>query len=323
MFDWRQLQRWGIREDLLPPGSTIMFRVPSAWERYRWYIVAASAIGALQAMLIVALLIQRASRKRAEQKALAQQRELTHLSRVVTLGELTGTLAHEVVQPLSAILINAHAARRLLERESVDREELQGALDDIVNADERATEVLGRVAQALRKKDSAREELNLNDVVGDTLKLSAATLKARSVSVTTFLAQNLANIHGDRIELQQVLLNLILNACDAMSDVPAARRKLTIRTEPGPDDTTMVSVTDLGKGISKELGDKIFNSFTTTKSNGLGLGLTISRTIIVAHRGQIWAEGNDGYGATFAFCIPALHRRTGNGRADVAAGDAA
>ena len=242
---------------------------------------------------------------------------------MVTLGELTGTLAHEVVQPLSAILINAHAARRLLERESVDREELQGALDDIVNADERATEVLGRVAQALRKKDSAREELNLNDVVGDTLKLSAATLKARSVSVTTFLAQNLANIHGDRIELQQVLLNLILNACDAMSDVPAARRKLTIRTEPGPADTTMVSVTDLGKGISKELGDKIFNSFTTTKSNGLGLGLTISRTIIVAHRGQIWAEGNDGYGATFAFCIPALHRRTGNGRADVAAGDAA
>jgi signal transduction histidine kinase len=322
-FDWRQVQRWGIKEDLLPPGSTIMFREPSVWERYRWYIVAASGIGALQAMLIVALLIQRASRKRAEQKAQAQQRELTHLSRVVTLGELTGTLAHEVVQPLSAILVNAHAARRLLERDTLDRQELQGALDDIVQADERATEVLGRVAQALRKKDSSWEELNLNDVVGDTLKLSAATLKARSVSVTTFLAQNLKNIQGDRVELQQVLLNLLLNACDAMSEVPAVRRKLTIRTETGADDTTRVSVTDLGKGISKELGDKIFNSFTTTKPDGLGLGLTISRTIIVAHRGQIWSEGNDGYGATFTFCIPALHSRNGNGRPKVAAGDAA
>ena len=323
VFDWRQLRRWGIREDLLPPGSTIMFREPSVWERYRWYIVAASAIGALQAMLIVALLIQRASRKRAEQKALAQQRELTHLSRVVTLGELTGTLAHEVVQPLSAILVNAHAARRLLERDTLDRQELQGALDDIVQADERATEVLGRVAQALRKKDSAREELNLNDVVGDTLKLAAATLKARAVSVTTFLAQDVSTVHGDRVELTQVLMNLILNACDAMSDVPAARRKLTIRTESGEDDTTKVSVRDLGKGISKELGDKIFNSFTTTKPNGLGLGLAISRTIVVAHRGQIWAESNDGYGTTFTFCIPALHSRHGNGRPKVAAGDAA
>ena len=118
-------------------------------------------------------------------------------------------------------------------------------------------------------------------------------------------------------------MNLLLNACDAMSEVPAARRKLTIRTESGADDTTKVSVTDLGKGISKGLGDKIFNSFTTTKPDGLGLGLAISRTIVVAHRGQIWAEGNDGYGATFTFCIPALHSRNGNGRPKVAAGDAA
>jgi len=323
MFDWRQVQRWGIQEDRLPPGSTILFREPSAWQRYRGYIAAASGIGALQAMLILALLIQRSRRKRAEEKARVQQRELTHLSRVVTLGELTGTLAHEVVQPLSAILVNAHAARRLLERDTLDREELQGALDDIVHADERATEVLGRVAQALRKKDSVREELNLNDVVGETLKLSAATLKARSVSVTTFLAQDLPGIHGDRIELQQVLLNLILNACDAMGEVPAARRKLAIKTEYGADDTIRVSVTDLGKGISKELGDKIFNSFTTTKPNGLGLGLTISRTIIVAHRGQIWGERNDGDGATFTFCIPAMHSRYGNGRPKVAVGDSA
>ena len=322
-FDWRQVQRWGIEEDLLPPGSTIMFREPSVWQRYRWYIATASGIGALQAMLILALLIQRASRKRAEEKARVQQRELTHLSRVVTLGELTGTLAHEVVQPLSAILVNAHAARRLLDRDPLDREELQGALDDIVQADERATEVLGRVALALKKKNSVREELNLNDVVGETLKLSAATLKARSVSVTTFLAQDLPGIHGDRIELQQVLLNLILNACDAMGEVPAARRRLAIKTEYGADDMIRVSVTDLGKGISKELGDKIFNSFTTTKPNGLGLGLTISRTIIVAHRGQIWGERNDGDGATFTFCIPAMHSHIGNGRPKVAVGDTA
>ena len=304
MFDWRQIRRWGIDESQIPAGSVIRFREPSVWDRYRWYILGAVALSAIQGALIVALLIQRASRKRAELMAHEQQRELTHLSRVATVGELAGTLAHEMGQPLAAILINAQVAKKLLTHDSFDRNELKAALDDIVRDDQRAAEVIKRIWSALRKRDVVREEINLNDVVNDTLTMSASTLMTRSISVTTALMPDLPSVRGDRIELQQVLLNLILNASDAMNALPSTKRVLTVRTEATPDNGVQVSVTDQGMGVPAGMTEVIFTPFFTTKQQGLGLGLAICRSIISAHQGLIAVESGGDSGATISFRLP-------------------
>lgn len=306
LFDWRQMRRWGLREDQLPAGSIVRFRDPSLWDLYKWHILGAALVCVLQGALIVALLIQRASRKRAELQAQVQQRELTHLSRIVTIGELMGTLAHELRQPLTAIRLNAQAARRFLTQEPLDRAELQDSLEDIIRSDERASEVIQRIRQAMRRNEAQQQALDLNGVVSDALSLSASELAARSVAVTTHLAPGLPAVLGDRVELQQVLLNLILNACEAMSGTPDYRRALSVRTELAPGDGVQVSVTDVGPGVPAGSADRIFDPFFTSKEQGLGLGLAICRSIITEHQGRIWADGNSGAGATFIFRLPAL-----------------
>jgi signal transduction histidine kinase len=308
MFDWREVQRWKIPEWRLPPGSIIQFREPTIWDQYRWYILAAIGICTVQAALITLLLVQRASRKRAEMKAHSRQRELTHMNRVATVGELTGALAHEVGQPLTAILANAQAARQLLARDTVDCTELRDTLDDIIDNDRRAAEVISRLRRMLRRNEMAREEVDLNDVVSAAISLSASELAMRAVSVSTILRPDLPTIVGDRVELQQVVLNLILNACDAIGGLPIAERKLTVRTDVADHGTIQVSVTDHGPGLTVESIEKVFKPFYTTKADGLGLGLAICRRIIDAHDGHIWAENNAGAGATFSFSVPKNQR---------------
>ncbi len=304
MFDRRQLERWGIDDARLPPGSIIRFENPSLWDRYKQYIVAVALFSAVQGALLIALLIQRASRRRAELVALARQRELTHMSRIATVGQLTGTIAHEMRQPLAAILMNAQAAREALSRQSFDRAELVVTLDEIVRSDERAAAVIDRLRGVLRRGESRHVALSLNDVVGDALSLVARELTTRDVIVTTQLAPGIPNVLGDRVELQQVLVNLILNATDAMSSLPPAKRVLAVRTMSTPFDTVQVSVSDQGPGLPADCADRVFESFFTTKEHGLGLGLAISRSIISAHKGSIWGESNAGAGATFSFRLP-------------------
>ena len=286
------------------PGMTGM-----AWSLYKWYILGAALLCALQVALIAALLIERASRRRAELKYQVQQRELTHLSRIVTIGELMGTLAHELRQPLTAIRLNAQAARRQLAQEPLDREELRDSLEDIIRSDERADGVIQRVREAMRRHEGQWKALDLNDVVSDSVSLTASELAARSVMATTHLAPDLPAVLGDRIELQQVLLNLMLNACDAMSGLPADKRALTVRTELAPGGGVQVSVTDQGPGVPADSVDRIFDPFVTSKEQGLGLGLAICRSIITAHQGRIWTAANADAGtagATFTFRLPAL-----------------
>lgn len=304
LFDWRELQRWKIPERRLPPGSIVRFREPTVWGQYRWYILTALGICTVQAALITALLIQRASRKRAELKARSQQRELTHLNRVATVGELTGAIAHEMGQPLTAILANAQAARQLLARDGLDRTELRDTLDDIIDNDRRAAEVISRLRQILRRNDTAHEDVDLNEVVSSAISLSASELAMREVWVTTILTSDVPSVVGDRVELQQVLLNLILNACDAIGGLPPMARRLTVRTGVTLEGAVQVSVIDGGPGLPPEALENVFNPFYTTKTDGLGLGLAICRRIIDSHDGRIWAENNSGAGVTFAFSVP-------------------
>jgi signal transduction histidine kinase len=302
-FDWRAVRRWGIPEERLPRGATLLNRDATIWDRYQRSFFVAAGVCALQLGLIVALLIQRASRKRAEAVALARQRELTHLSRVATVGELTGALAHEIGQPLTAIQLNAKAAQRLLARGNVDLGKLKDAVDQIVQGDMVAFDVIARIRQLLRKKDCTRTGIDLNELVTDTLTILATELESRAVSVTTVLETRLPEVSGDAVELQQVMMNLVLNACDAMGGMPADRRALTMRTIARAEGAE-VAVTDRGTGIPADSIDDIFEPFFTTRQDGLGLGLAICRRIVAAHGGRMWAENNDEMGATFRFRLP-------------------
>jgi signal transduction histidine kinase len=304
MFDWRQLQSRGIPEDRLPPGSLFQFREPSLWTQYRWYIVGAVAVGLVQAALIAGLLIQRSRRRRAELEAQMQQRELMHLARIAMLGELTGTLAHQLRQPLTAIMASAQAARRFLARQPVLQNELQECLEAIIQADDHAAKVIQSTQGLLKKRIAPRQPVDLNGVVHDATRLVGSELALRSIAIATALASRLPAVLGQRVELQQVVLNLILNACDAMKGLGPERRTVTVSTQITQTGAVQVSVADQGTGIPPASVARIFDPFFTLKEQGLGLGLTICRTIITAHGGQIWATPNTDVGATFSFSLP-------------------
>ena len=243
-------------------------------------------------------------RKNADRKIAEQQRELAHLGRVAMLGELSGALAHELNQPLAAILANGRAGERLLTRGDVDQTELRAILDDIVSDGRRAGEVIRRVRAMLRKDEAELQPIAPNDVVTDVLELAHSDLIQRGVIVSTDLAPSLPYVLADGVQLQQVMLNLIVNACDAMTEYPPDERILTIST--GKIGTTVrVSVTDNGTGLTSERLETVFQPFVTSKRHGLGLGLTICRSIVEAHGGGMQAANNVGRGATFHVVLPA------------------
>jgi two-component system, LuxR family, sensor kinase FixL len=245
------------------------------------------------------------NRKQAEFEAARHRNEMAHLSRVTTLGELSGSLAHELNRPLGAILSNAQAAQRMLANGGVDVAEFREILDDIVCENKRAAEVIRRLRLWLQKGEVVHQSLGINKVVRDVLKLIRTDLISQNVSVDTELARNLPTITGDPVQLQQVLVNLVVNACDAMADCGTRERRLRIRTgiESGGD-AVIVSVTDPGGGIQVKEVEQIFEPFFTTKAKGMGLGLSVCRTIITAHRGKLWATNNAERGATFHFTLP-------------------
>ena len=307
IVDVRQLRRWRIAESTLPRETSVRFRESSLWDEYKWYILGAAFICIVQGALIAGLLIQRRRRKRAEQEARLQRRELTHLSRVATLGELTGTLAHELSQPLTAILCTANAARRFLSREPPDLAEIRASLDEIVEADERAGDVIHRLRGFLRKNRGQRHPVDLNLVVADAVKLARNDLMERSIVVTSQLDADVPRVLGDRVELQQVLLNLILNACDAMDGVDPSRRYLSISTSRTRKGMARIAVSDHGPGIPDDV-ESLFEPFFTSKEEGLGLGLAICRSIVSDHGGDIRAWTNPDGGATFSFTLPPRKR---------------
>jgi C4-dicarboxylate-specific signal transduction histidine kinase len=245
-------------------------------------------------------------RKQAELEIARQRDELTHLSRVNMLGELAGSLAHELNQPLTAILSNAQAAQRFLAHDQPDLNEVRDILVDIVAEDKRAGEVIRRLRPLLKKGEVQRLPLNVNEVVLEALELVRGDLVNHGVAAQTELAPDLPVLHGDRVQLQQVLLNLVMNACDAMAGAARDDRQITIRTDLAGDGLVRVSVVDSGPGIAPDKLEQVFEPFYTTKPHGMGLGLAVCRTIIMAHGGKLWAANNPGRGASFHFALPAM-----------------
>jgi C4-dicarboxylate-specific signal transduction histidine kinase len=222
------------------------------------------------------------ARKQAELETLRQRTELAHLSRVTMLGELSGSMAHELNQPLAAILNNAHAAIRFLAHDQIDLDDLRAMLKEIVQQDERAGEVIRRLRLLFKKGEVQQLPLDLNAVVLEVLKLIPSDLVNQNVIMHTELAAELPLVKGDRVQFQQVLLNLVMNACDAMHGNPRADRRLLVRTELCADKTVRVTVADNGVGMVPEKLEQVFMPFYTTKPHGLGLGLSVCRTIITA-----------------------------------------
>src|SRR5438874_8129579 len=254
--------------------------------------------------LVLASIVDITQRKLAELGAARQRHDLAHLARVTTLGELSSSLAHELTHPITAILINAQAAQRFLDSDDVDLKEVREILNDIATEDQRAGEVIHRLRSLLKKGEPQKHcDVNPNEVVQDVLKLVRNDLINQNVTADTDLAQNLPSIIGDRVQLQQVLLNLVLNACEAMADCASSERQLLIVSKLEKN-AVQVSVTDRGVGIPEKKLEQVFERFFTTKKEGMGLGLSICRSIIDAHEGKIWATNNADCGATFYFSLP-------------------
>ena len=305
MFDWRQLQRWGLSERDLPAGAIVRFREPSLWSEYRLYVIGAVTLFALQALMIGSLLLQRARRRRAELALQRHQVELAHAGRLATIGELTATIAHEVNQPLAAILANVDAAELLLESGKAGLEDVRQILAEVRKDDLRASEVIRRLRALLAKHEMARERLDLNETIAEVLEVLGAEVGRRQVGLASEFDPALPRVLGDRVHLQQVVLNLVVNAMDAMADTHVSRRRVAVRTEARQDGSIEVAVTDFGHGIARADMAKLFESFFTTKQRGMGLGLSIARSIVQAHGGRIWAETDAEGGATFRFTLPA------------------
>jgi len=242
-------------------------------------------------------------RKQAELEIAQQRNELAHAGRVSTMGQLASTLAHELNQPLGAILRNAEAAELFLQNPSPDLDEVRAILADIRKDDERAGEIIDRMRALLKRRGLEHTTLDIAELVEDVMPLVHPDAVSRRVRLDIEIPRNLPPVRGDRVHLQQVLLNLILNGMDAMGDVPAEARRLTVRARQADAGTIEVAVADAGHGVPAEKLARLFEPFFTTKPNGMGLGLPISSTIIAAHGGRIWAE-NSPAGATFFFTVP-------------------
>jgi two-component system sensor kinase FixL len=252
-------------------------------------------------------------RKQAESELQLQRQELAHVNRVSTMGELAASRAHELNQPLTAILSNAQAAQRFLAADPANVKELVEILEDIVKDNSRAGEVIKRMRTLAKKEPLEFAPLDIGAVISDVVLLTHSDAILHNVRVALEIDPTLPPVRGDRVQLQQVLLNLLLNAFDAMSSCPADEREITVRAAPERAHALRVAVRDRGTGLRGDDLDKIliFQPFYTTKADGLGMGLSISRSIVEAHGGRLWAENNPDGGATFYFTVP-VEENSGN-----------
>jgi len=244
-------------------------------------------------------------RKRAEEALRSMQAELARVTRVITMGELVASIAHEVNQPLAAVVTNANVCSRLLASPVLDVDEVREAVADIAEAGTRASEVIARIRAFLQKTGAEKTRLDINEVIQEVLALTRSELHTHQVSVQTELRTGLPPVLGDRVQLQQVILNLMMNGIKAMTEVTNRPRVLVLRSQAHESGNVLVAVQDSGVGLDPQHRDQIFKTFFTTKPGGIGMGLSISRSIIEAHGGRLWTATTPGPGATFYFALPA------------------
>ena len=309
-YDWRQLQRWNISESRLPPGSEILFREPTGWQRYSWQIALITTVILLQAGLISALLREHRRRKFSEVQSRQRMAELARVIRFSTAGELTASIAHEINQPLGSILMNAETADAILKSPTPDIAELKDIVKDILQDDQRASEVIRRMRSLLKKAPFELKNFDLNDVVRETLGFFSSLAIGRKFELVSLITPEALPILGDRIQLQQVILNLVINGIDAMKNTPNENRNISIRTSR-VENFAQLSVSDRGSGIPEDKLKEVFEPFFTSKAEGMGMGLSIARTIVEAHNGLISAKNRDHGGATFRIKLPISNDGTG------------
>ena len=303
IFNWRQMQRFNVAEAKLPPNSEIRFRDPTAWEKYRWEIMSVIAVILVQAGLISILLHERGKRSKAEFEARHRMTELAHVNRQATAGELSSSIAHELNQPLGAILTNTETAELILNSPTPDLDEVKEILADIKRDDLRANEVIRRMRSFLKRAPYEDRDIDLNDAMSEVFDFISVQASARNVALYLSPSPEPLRVKGDPVQLQQVILNLIVNSMDAMSSIPYGRTVIC-KTEKTGGASAIVSISDTGPGIPPEKLNEIFDPFFTTKKQGMGIGLSIARTIVLAHKGRIWAENQSGGGAVFRLMLP-------------------
>jgi len=303
-FDWREIQRWNISESRLPAGSEVLFRPATAWDQYRWQIILITAALLLQSALIAGLLFERRRRRNAEVLARRSMGELANMNRIATAGELSASIAHEMKQPLAAMVTNVRAGLRWLGAAEPNLEETRAALQGVLKDGNRAAEVIDSVRAMFKKEQADKIPLNLNDLITSVLYLLRDELRPRHIVLRTNLEPQLPPVQGHRGELQQVILNLIRNATDAMSKISYRPRVLTVKSEIQPPNSVLISIADSGTGIDPKDINHIFDAFFTTKSNGMGMGLSICKSIIDDHGGRLWASPNLKYGSVFNVSLP-------------------
>ena len=309
--DWRQVRRWGIDEKDIPADALIYYKEATFWELYHNVALAIALVILLQAGLILSLLLERRRRRDAEIAVQKQRAELAHASRLAMAGELTASIAHEINQPLGAILASADAAELMLETGDARREDLKRIVSRIRRDDLRASDVISRLRTLLAKQEPERTPFDLNEAAVDVVGLLETEARHRHVILEARLATASAQVVGDRTQIQQVLINLLLNAIDAVADLPEPRRTITLSVERSPE-VIVVSVRDRGPGIAPDHLSRLFDSFFTTKHKGMGLGLSIARSIVESHGGSIRAENGSHGGALFHVELPAAGE-TANG----------
>lgn len=302
-YDWRELQRWGISESRLPPGSTILFREPNIWQRYHWQMLMILAVFLVQAGLISGLLHERRRRRFAEVESRQRLAELAHVNRYSAVGELTTSIAHELNQPLGSILTNAETAELMLKAAQPDLVEIQQILADIRRDDQRASEVIRRLRSVLKKTPFEVKHIELNDTVREAIDLVKALAQGRRITLSYLPALAGLNVKGDPVQLQQVILNLIINAMDAISDADTGKREVSVATQHAGNQAE-IRIADTGPGIPASDLASLFDPFFTTKPQGMGMGLAIARTIVEAHHGTIAAANQPAGGALFTIRLP-------------------
>ncbi len=305
VFDWRQLQNFGISESGLPPGSEVRFREFSLWERYRWQMVAIFFALLLQAALIGWLLFEHHRRRIVEMKLRARLLEVIHLNRTATAGALSASVAHELNQPLGAIQSYAEAATLYLKSDPPDIERAERILANIRRDNQRAADIISHLRGLLKKRDKIKlQEFDLNEAVRDALQILRPEALKRGVALDAHEAKSRLPVRADPIHMQQVILNLAVNGMDAMQDCAPGCGKMSIQTGLADESAIEVRVADSGTGIPTDKLNRIFDTFYTTKRDGTGLGLSVARTIVETYGGKIWAENRPSGGAVFRFTLP-------------------
>jgi signal transduction histidine kinase len=304
VYDWEEVTRWGLTKSKIIPADSVFYYKPTSFlAEYRWYILAVFIFLISQTFLILYLVkLNRRQIETAMQKAEAEKiyHEMVREDRLLKMVELTASLSHELNQPLTAILYNAQAGKRFLKSGKMDWKQAEDIFDYIIEDDKRAGGIISSVKNLMKMENREMENVDLNSLIHETVEIFYSESIAKNVTIKTRLPANPVWIFGEKIQLQQVLLNLFRNAMNAMENNTPGNKVLEITAKIAKG-TVTVAVHDTGPGIDPAIKDKLFKAFVTGSKNGFGIGLALSRTIIEKHHGEIWANNLPGSGAEFCF----------------------